>query len=32
MEEQNHAGSYEDQDIPMCLWAEAAMEVVYVHN
>jgi hypothetical protein len=21
-----------DQDLPMCLWAEAAMEVVYVHN
>jgi hypothetical protein len=21
-----------DQDIPMCLWAEAAMEVVYVQN
>jgi hypothetical protein len=21
-----------DQDLPMCLWAEAAMEVVYVQN
>jgi hypothetical protein len=32
MEEQNHAGSCEDydQDLPMCLWVEAAMEVVYV--
>jgi hypothetical protein len=32
MEEQNHAGSCEDQDLPMCLWAEAAMTVVYVQN
>jgi hypothetical protein len=32
MAEQNHAGSCEDQDIPMCLWAEAAMTVVYVQN
>jgi hypothetical protein len=32
MEEQNHAGSCEDQDLPMCLWAEAAMIVVYVQN
>jgi hypothetical protein len=32
MEEQNHAGSREDQDLPMCLWAEAAMAVVYVQN
>jgi hypothetical protein len=32
MEEQNHAGSCEDQDLPMCLWAEAAMAVVYVQN
>jgi hypothetical protein len=32
MEEQNHAGSGEDQDLPMCLWAEAAMTVVYVQN
>jgi hypothetical protein len=21
-----------DQDLPMCLWAEAAMEIVYVQN
>ena len=21
-----------DQDLPMCLWVEAAMEAVYVHN
>jgi hypothetical protein len=32
MEEQNHAGSCEDQDLPMCLWAEAAMTIVYVQN
>ena len=32
MEEQNHAGSCEDQDLPMCLWAEATMIVVYVQN
>jgi hypothetical protein len=32
MEEQNHAGSSEDQDLLMCLWAEAAMAVVYVQN
>jgi hypothetical protein len=32
MEEQNHAGSCEDQDLPMCLWAEAAMTTVYVQN
>jgi hypothetical protein len=30
--EQNHAGSCEDQDLPMCLWAEAAMTAVYVKN
>jgi hypothetical protein len=32
MEEQNHAGSCEDQDLPMCLWVEAAMTTVYVQN
>jgi hypothetical protein len=32
MEEQNHAGRCEDQDLPTCLWEEAAMEVVYVQN
>jgi hypothetical protein len=32
MEEQNHAGSCEDQDLPMFLWAEAAIAVVYVQN
>ena len=32
MEEQNHAGRCEDQDLPMCLWAEAAMTTVYVQN
>jgi hypothetical protein len=32
MEEQNDVGSREDQDIPMCLWAEATMAVVYVQN
>jgi hypothetical protein len=32
MEEQNHAGSGEDQDLPMCLWAKAAMTTVYVQN
>jgi hypothetical protein len=32
MEEQNHAGSYEDQDLPMFLWAEAAMTYIYVKN
>jgi hypothetical protein len=35
-EEQNHTGSCEDydhdQDLPMCLWAEATMTVVYVQN
>jgi hypothetical protein len=31
MEEQNHAESYEDQDLPMCLWAEAVITVSYVH-
>ena len=31
-EEQNHARSCEDQDLPMCLWAEAAMTTVYVQN
>jgi hypothetical protein len=32
MEEQNHAESCEDQDLPMCLWVEAAMTTVYVQN
>jgi hypothetical protein len=32
MEEQNHAESCEDQDLPMCLWVEAAMTAVYVQN
>jgi hypothetical protein len=32
MEEQNHAESCEDQDIPMCLWAEAVIAVTYVQN
>jgi hypothetical protein len=32
MEEQNHAGSCEDQNLPMCLWAEVAMAVVYMQN
>ena len=30
MEEQNHARSCED--LPMCLWEEAAMAVIYVQN
>jgi hypothetical protein len=32
MEEHNQAGSCEDQDLPMCLWAKAAMTAVYVQN
>jgi hypothetical protein len=34
MKEQNHAGSCEDydQDLPMCVWAEATITVLYVQN
>jgi hypothetical protein len=32
MEEQNHAESCEDQDLPMFLWVEAAMKAVYVQK
>ena len=32
MEEQNHAESCEDQDLPMCLWAEAVITVAYLRN
>jgi hypothetical protein len=32
MEEHNHVGSCEDQDLPMCLWEEATMAVFYVQN
>ena len=32
MEEQNHVGSCEDQDLFMCLWAEVTMTAVYVQN
>ena len=34
MEEHNHDGSCEDydQDLPMCLWVEVTMTIVYVQK